>query len=173
VRPLLPGSGMVPTVVTSRRRLDGLIAYEGATMITLEPFTVDASYHNLFAIRERVSKNRPSRSSRITARRNHSPPSDRAARESAQSSPSSRFRVVVVPAVRRLQLARVLRRSTTVTAGRPQHRQCHHMCSALPRQGRHPAPDLLERVTKTRRTVCSVRLATTLPTPTFAPGIAS
>jgi hypothetical protein len=43
------------------------------------------------------------------------------------------------------------------------------MRPALPRRGRHPAPELLERVTKTQQTVSSVPLATTLPTPTFAP----
>ena len=39
VRPLLPGNRECMVIVTSRRRLGGLVAAEGASMVTLEPLT--------------------------------------------------------------------------------------------------------------------------------------
>lgn len=48
VRPLLPGTPACVTVVTSRYRLDGLVAHEGARRVTLEPLS-DAEARDVLA----------------------------------------------------------------------------------------------------------------------------
>ncbi|MCZ7424017.1 BTAD domain-containing putative transcriptional regulator [Verrucosispora sp. WMMA2121] len=47
VRPLLPGAGSNLVLITSRRRLDGLVATHGATQVVLAPLTESDAQHLL------------------------------------------------------------------------------------------------------------------------------
>ncbi|NGM14464.1 AAA family ATPase [Verrucosispora sp. CWR15] len=47
VRPLLPGAGSSLVLITSRRRLDGLVATHGATQVVLAPLTESDAQHLL------------------------------------------------------------------------------------------------------------------------------